>query len=169
MIHMKKRYSVDIESANTTLQNILQECDKEPNSIPFDKLVYSNTLHTAYAKTCRIVSLLLLMFICISPLFFRNPGFSVKNSGFLEKIIVIDHQLYDDRFVLYLSGTNINYNDIYARKNDGTFVFPMSMDEDMGEVVFPFENSSLNIYIPDISGNMLQAVLTTPEETTKQN
>ena len=155
----RKKYSMDLKSANDILQNVLKENNKEPNTVPFDRLVLTNTVNVAFAKIGRIASLCLLVLIALSPLAFRDPGFSVKNSGLIEKIIVTDHQLYPDRFVLYLKGSNINFGDIYARKSDGTFVFPEAIDEDAGEVTFPFEGQSLNIYIPDINGKVLQAIL----------
>ena len=160
MAGQKKKYTMELKSANDTLQNILKECNKEPNTIPFDRLVFTNTVNVAFAKTGRIASLCLLVLIMLSPLTFGNRGFSVKNSGIIEKIIVTDHQLYSDHFVIYLKGNSIVYDDIYARKNDGNFVFPISADPETGEVVFPYEGQSLNIYIPDINGKVLQAILT---------
>ncbi|MBR2274493.1 MAG: hypothetical protein IJ873_00280 [Lachnospiraceae bacterium] len=163
MIHKNMRYQMDLKSANDTLQSVLKTCDKEPNTIPFDKLVFHNTVNAAYAKVCRYLSLALLLFAILSPLTFKDPGFSVRNSGLIERIIVTDHALYEDRFVMYLSGSGIDYKDIYARKNDGNYVFPSSVNEESGEVVFPFEGSSLNIYIPDLNGKVLHAILTANE------
>ena len=155
----RKKYSMDLKSANDILQNVLKENNKEPNTVPFDRLVFSNTVNVAFAKTGRIASLCLLVLIALSPLAFRDNGFSVRNSGLIEKIIVSDHQLYSDHFVMYLKGSNIDYGNIYARKPDGTFVFPVSVDEETGEVAFPYEGLSLNIYIPDLNGKVLQAIL----------
>ncbi len=155
----RKKYSMDIKSADATLQNVLKECNKEPNTVPFDRLVHISAANVAFAKICRIASLCLLVLLSLSPLAFIDTGFSVKNSGLIEKIIVSDHELYEDRFIMRLSGSNIEYDDIYARKPDGAFVFPSSINEDTGEVVFPFEGQSLNIYIPDVNGKVLQAIL----------
>ncbi|MBQ1526115.1 MAG: hypothetical protein IJR19_03920 [Lachnospiraceae bacterium] len=155
----RKKYSMDLKSANDILQNVLKENNKEPNTVPFDRLVFSNTVNVAFAKTGRIASLCLLVLIALSPLAFKDNGFSVRNSGLIEKIIVSDHQLYSDHFVMYLKGSNIDYDNIYARKPDGTFVFPTSVDEETGEVTFPYEGLSLNIYIPDLNGKVLQAIL----------
>ncbi len=159
----RKKYSMDLKSANDILQNVLKENNKEPNTVPFDRLVLSNTVNVAFAKTGRIASLCLLVLIALSPLAFRDNGFSVRNSSLIEKIIVSDHQLYSDHFVMYLKGSNIDYDNIYARKPDGTFVFPTYTDTEAGEVTFPYEGLSLNIYIPDLNGKVLQAILSAEE------
>ncbi len=155
----RKRYSMDLKSADATLQNVLKECNKEPNTVPFDRLVHMNTVNVAFAKICRIASLCLLVLISVSPLAFIDTGFSVKNTGIMEKIIVADHELYSDHFVIYLNGDNIKYDEIFAVKSDGDYVFPSSMNRETGEVVFPFEGQTLNIYIPDSNGKVLQAIL----------
>ncbi|MCR4655808.1 MAG: hypothetical protein K5770_06220 [Lachnospiraceae bacterium] len=155
----RKRYSMDLKSADATLQSVLKECNKEPNTVPFDRLVHMNTVNVAFAKICRIASLCLLVLISVSPLAFIDTGFSVKNSGLMEKIIVSDHELYSDHFVLRLSGDNIEYDDIYAVQSDGDYIFPSATDRETGEVVFPFEGKTLNIYIPDSNGKVLQAIL----------
>ena len=163
MIRKNLRYQMDLKSANDTLQSVLKTCDKEPNTIPFDRLVFNNNVNAAYTKVCRYLSLTLLLFVILSPLTFRDTGFSVRNSGLIEKIIVTDHALYEDHFILHLSGSSIDYQDIYARKNDGNYVFPSSVSEEEGEVVFPYEGSSLNIYVPDLNGKVLHAILTANE------
>ncbi|MBQ7564320.1 MAG: hypothetical protein IJT16_10060 [Lachnospiraceae bacterium] len=163
MIYKSKRYQMDLKSANDTLQSVLKTCEKEPNTIPFDRLVFHNTVNSAYAKLCRYLSLGLLLFTILSPLTFKDPGFSVRNSGLIERIIVTDHELYEDRFVMHLNGSSIAYDDIYARKDDGNFVFPSEISEETGEIVFPYEGSNLNIYIPDLSGKVLHAILTANE------
>lgn len=158
-----KKYSMDLESANSILQNVLKENNKEPNTIPFNKLVQTNKVNTAYAKICRITSIVLLVAICVAPLFFGDRAFSVHKTGAFEGIIVADHQLYEDHFVMYLKGNNINYHDIYARKNDGTFIFPSEIDEEAGVVTFPYSGGGMIIFVPDAGGRILQAVLSEQE------
>ena len=155
-----KKYSMNIEDANSTLQNVFAELDMKPNSIPFDKIVLRGLANTVFAKTCKIIATIFLIISLFTPLAFINNDFVVEPSVGASKIIITDHQLYDDHFSLVLQGNNINYDDIYARLPDGSFVFPSSVNRDNGLVIFPFTESSLNIYIPDINGNVLQAVLT---------
>ncbi len=143
-----------------TVQNVFAELNMTPNSTPFDKIVLKGLANTVFARTCRYISLAFLIASLLTPLAFINSTFIVENKESESKIVISDHQLYDDHFTMVLSGTDINYDDIYARLPDGSFVFPSSIDRTNGFVTFPFDDASLNIYIPDINGNILQAILT---------
>ncbi|MCR5735886.1 MAG: hypothetical protein K6G22_14895 [Lachnospiraceae bacterium] len=155
----KKKYNLDINTADQTLQNVFKSLDKKPNTIPFDKLVLRNAVNRTYTKVSLSVSLTLLLLILVAPLFFINREFRVESTGLKQSIIVTDHRFNGDNFIMTLSGTMIDYDDIYARLPDGTFVFPLSADEETGEVVFPYSGSSLNIFVPDVNGKLLHAIL----------
>ncbi|MCR5330717.1 MAG: hypothetical protein K6E62_05965 [Lachnospiraceae bacterium] len=155
----KKKYNLDINTADQTLQNVFKSLDKKPNTIPFDKLVLRNAVNRTYIKTGLCVSLALLLLILLAPLSFINREFKVEYTGLKQTIVVTDHHLEGDTFVMNLSGIQIDYDDIYARLPDGTFVFPVSADAESGVVVFPYEGTELNIFVPDINGKMLHAIL----------
>lgn len=75
---------------------------------------------------------------------------------------VISH-LRDGAFLyLYLedSGSGVDYAQIKALDPDGNEVSPSSYDEEAGYVEFAYPSSSLNVYIPDKTGNQLHLILT---------
>lgn len=155
----KKKYSMDMNTANQTLQNVFAACNQQPNTIPFDKLVLKGLAQTTLVKFCKWSAAVFLLLVLLAPLTFRNPDFIVSSKGFGQQIAIEDHQLYEDHFIMRLSGENVDYDNIYAKKPDGTVVFPSSADPSERSVVIPYDGSSLNIYIPDNSGNVLQALL----------
>ena len=55
----------------------------------------------------------------------------------------------------------MDYRNIYAVKNDGTVIFPSKIQFVNGdtEVTVPYDGDQLNLYIPDLDGNMIQAIL----------
>ena len=57
-----------------------------------------------------------------------------------------------------LAGTDIDYEGIYAKKENGTVIYPIETDNG-GTVKFRFESGTLNIFIPDTEGGVVQAVL----------
>ena len=60
-----------------------------------------------------------------------------------------------------ISGDMLDYQNIYAQKDDGTAVYPSRIRfvGDSTEVTIPYDGDALNIYIPDLDGNVMQAVL----------
>ncbi|MFT3984939.1 MAG: hypothetical protein QM697_13610 [Lachnospiraceae bacterium] len=155
----KKKYSMDRNTANQTLQNVFAACNQPPNTIPFDKLVLKGLAQTALVKVCKWSAFCFLLLVLLAPLAFQNSEFTVSSKGFGQRIAIENHRLYADHFIMQLSGGSIDYENIYAKKPDGTVVFPVSADPDSGSVVIPYDGNSLNIYIPDNSGNVLQALL----------
>ena len=61
-------------------------------------------------------------------------------------------------FVMTLEGSNIDYDGIYARNENGSVIHPEEYSHD-GTVRFRFESGTLNIFIPDTEGGVVQAVL----------
>lgn len=152
---------MDINTANQTLQNVFAACNKKPNTIPFDKLVLRGLAQTTLVSICKWSAAVFLLLVLLSPLAFRNPDFSVSSKGFGQRIAIVDHHLYTSSFEMELSGGNIDYTNIYAKKPDGTVVFPssVSLNGKTMTVRIPYDGTSLNIYIPDTDGNIIQAVL----------
>lgn len=67
---------------------------------------------------------------------------------------------------LYLEdeGSGIDYEAVYAMEAEGERVEPLSYDEKTGCIEFAFPESSMNVYIPDRSGNRLQLIVSVSEE-----
>ena len=75
-------------------------------------------------------------------------------------ITVTNHYLDEENecFVMQITGSNIDYDGIYARRENGAIIYPIDSDRS-GTVRFRFEKGTLNIYIPDTEGGIVQAVL----------
>ena len=158
MKHMK--YSMDMQTANDILQNVFLAGEQAPNTIPFDKLVLRGKARTTLISVALWISTVMLVLILLSPLAFRS-SFKVEDHGVGNSVRITSHQLYTDVFVLLIAGDHVDYDAIYALKNDGTPVYPTHIRfvNDEIEVTLPYDGSALNIYIPDDNGNTLQAVL----------
>lgn len=79
-----------------------------------------------------------------------------------ETPVVVSNHYAEDMISLYLSdtGSGVDYEKIKAIDLDGKEVSPYSYDENEDVVVFAYPEKSLNIYIPDKTGNTLQLILT---------
>lgn len=157
----RKKYNMDMNTANQTLQNVFAACSQAPNTVPFDKLMLKGLAQTALVTACKWIAAGFLLLILVAPLAFRNSDFSVSSKSFRESISITDHQLYEHEFKMVLNGSDVDYDNIYAKKPDGTFVFPSSVNisNDTMIVTIPYDGISLNIYIPDKNGKTLQAIL----------
>jgi hypothetical protein len=123
-------------------------------------LLFKNIANTTLVKFGKWFSVALFVLILLCPVIFYKAGKQADSKDGRTDITVTEHHIDENEqcFVMTLSGTNIDYEGIYAKKEDGSVIYPISTDPD-GTVRFHFENGTLNIYIPDTEGGIVQAVL----------
>ena len=160
MFRRNKIYSINRKAANEALQNVFAACEQTPNTQSLDALLFKNIANTTLVKTGKWMSIALLLLILFCPVVFYISGKNAVNSEHKTDITVTELHMDADNglFVMKLSGTGIDYNGIYAKKEDGSVIRPVETETD-GTVKFRFESGTLNIFIPDTEGGIVQAVL----------
>src|SRR5574344_1679023 len=137
MLHFrkKKKYVMDIKTADKTLQNVFAACNKEPNSIPFDKLLLRQKLNTK-GYTCRMwISFAILLLTFLAPLAFKPSSFKLASSASSDRNIQIVESHTEDNgqeFVLTLMGDDIDYDHITMTDQHGNSYQTISCDPDAG-------------------------------------
>ena len=160
MFRRNKIYSIDKKAANEALQNVFAACEQTPNTQSLDALLFKNIANTTLVKLGKWLSIALMLLILFCPLVFYMAGKNAETKTHKADIVVTNHYLdtENDRFVMELSGSNIYYDGIYAKSESGAVIHPIETDQN-GTVVFRFESGTLNIFIPDTEGGIVQAVL----------
>ena len=160
MFRRNKTYSINRKAANEALQNVFEACEQTPNTQSLDALLFKNIANTTLVKAGKWMSVALLVLILLSPTVFYYAGSHTSSKPHKTDITVTSHYLDRENncFVMELSGTNIDYDGIYAKKENGSVIYPVETDES-GVVKFRFESGTLNIFIPDTEGGIVQAVL----------
>ena len=157
----RHKYTMDMTTANSILQNVFIAGEQSPNTTPFDKIVLRSRAKTTLVTACMWVGIVMLLLVLLSPLAFHSQELKVTSFEADKNIQIASHQLYSSEFVMMISGEMLDYKNIYAVKDDGTMVFPSRIRfvNDQTEVTIPYDGTSLNIYIPDLDGNVMQAIL----------
>lgn len=160
MFRRNKTYSINRKAANEALQNVFAACEQTPNTQSLDALLFKNIANTTLVKAGKWMSVVLLVLILLSPVAFymaRDDGSSRPHK---TDITVTNHYLDEENgcFVMQITGSNIDYDGIYAKRENGAIIYPVDSDRS-GTVRFRFEKGTLNIYIPDTEGGIVQAVL----------
>ena len=157
----RHKYTMDMTTANTILQNVFIAGEQQPNTTPFDKIVLRSKAQTTMVTACMWVGIVMLLLTLLSPLAFSSQDFKVTESPSARSMQIVSHQLYTTEFVMMIEGDKVDYRNIYALKNDGSVVYPSKIQFVNGntEVTIPYDGDQLNLYIPDLDGNMIQAIL----------
>lgn len=155
-----KKYSMDYNEANNTLQNIFDACNVSHNTIPFDKIMLRSMAEPRLVNhVCKLAIFILLLVILCPLTFKRDSSFAVLNNSINQPVVVTDHQLFSDSFSMKIYGSGIQYDKINASRDNGSIIFPSSIDTANGLIVFPYDGKSLSISIPCENGYELKAVL----------
>ena len=160
MFRRNKVYSINRKAANEALQNVFAACEQTPNTQSLDALLFKNIANTTLVKLGKWLSIALLLLILLCPLVFYMAGKNAGTKTHKAEIAVTNHYLDEenDCFVMELSGNDIYYEGIYAKNETGSVIYPIETDQN-GTVKFHFESGTLNIFIPDTEGGIVQAVL----------
>ena len=160
MFRRNKVYSINKKAANEALQNVFAACEQKPNTQSLDALLFKNIANTTLVKTGKWLSVALMLMVLLCPLVFYKAGKDVRKPVHKADIAVTAHYLDEENgcFVMELAGTDIDYDGIYAKNETGSVVWPLETDHN-GTVKFRFEDGTLNIFIPDTEGGIVQAVL----------
>lgn len=155
-----KMYKMDKRAASETLKNVFEANNAEPNKVSLDTLVLRNKANTTMVKVCKWIAIVMLVLVIIAPLAFHSHGnLNLDGIKTSSQVKVVSHELYDDHFVMVLSGDTIDYEGIYCKELNGKLVLPTSIDRNTGTVVIPYDKGTLNIYIPCTDGKVVQAML----------
>jgi len=160
LFRKKNKYSMDMEIANQTLQNVFAACDAPPNTVPFDKLVLRQRAHTRILCYAKWVCFLCLILILIEPLAFQGFPSRLHTTEKINHIRIEKHYIQDHKFHIYLEGTDLNLAGSYITSTDGTVYPPDCFDNATGEIVFPYPGGEINIFISQGKDEYLQIVLT---------
>ncbi len=156
----KKIYQMDMEQANTALQNIFAACNQAPNTIPFDKLVLRKQLNTGLYTRLIVITAITLVFTLLSPLMIV-PAAGLFAPGSPQKTVeLLDDYRSGDILYLTFSQGNVLYEDAYLETADGEIIPALSYDADTNTIAFPYmEDVECNIYIPVADGQPLHFLL----------
>lgn len=159
----QKKYEIDINTANTALQNVFVACKQTPNTIPFDKLLLRQKANTRLYNLLLCIVTAVLLFTFFSPLII-TPISNIVGGDVAKTTFVKTHYLRNDILYIQLEGEDIHFNAAYMSSADGMLYEPASYDEASQTICFEYINKECNIYIPYGEDKQLH-LLFTPSET----
>ena len=156
----RKKYNVDIKTADKILQNVFAESHVEPNTISFETLVKKNRISLISDNIYLIVSIVLFLFTLIGPLFLpRSNVFLSVESSKDRQLAVVSHSVKAGSFTIRLDGPKVDVSATYIVDSDGNEHIPKAYDPVSNTLVFPCDSGDYNIFIYDVDGRCLHLLL----------
>ena len=157
----KETYEMDHNAADAALQSILAACDKEPNTIPFEKLTHRFKNNTTLYTVMLILTGVLFFATLLAPLYIPPIIELVEPYFAPEPVVLINDYVEDNILYLEFTGDNIQFEKAYMKTNDNRIENVLSYDVDTGVISFPYyDNIESNIYIPVKGSETLQFLVT---------
>lgn len=144
MFSIKKTYQMNMDDANTALQNIFAACNTPPNTVPFDKILLQQTAHTKpYDTTLRMIAVLLFLTLILPFVFigFRQPDN-------VSPITIKEQYVAGDKLYLKMDFGNhtIKFEEAYLVSQGGIIYEIVSYDTQT--LCFPYIAPNCSVYIP---------------------
>ncbi len=157
----KKRYEMDIKTADKMLQNVFAACDTQPNKVPFDKIVLRNKTDIRSERLLICITAFLFILTLITPLFLpKGSAFVSVDPSQGRPLSVISHEMKEDSFNITFEGNRIDISSSYMEGTDGSVVYASSYDDSTNTVTFPYDKKEYNIYVYDVNGKCIHLLLT---------
>lgn len=159
--HRKRKYEMNIDTANAILQNVFAAGEKTPNRIPFDTLMLRGRADTRFYDRALVLLAVLLCLTFLLPLAIVPLAKRLEPSVDEGYAVLTADYISDGLLCLEVRGCGICCADAWMETSDGTVCQVLSYDEDRGLLCFPYvEAAEANIYIPVKNGEPLHLLLT---------
>lgn len=159
--HRKRKYEMNIDTANAILQNVFAAGEKTPNRIPFDTLMLRGKADTRFYDRALALLAVLLCLTVLSPLAVVPLAKGLDASVDGGRAVLTADYVSDGCLYLEVHGYGVRYEQAWLEASDGTVCQVLSYDEDSGLLCFPYiKAAEANIYIPVENGEPLHLLLT---------
>ncbi len=156
----QKNYELDAVNANAVLQNVFAASHRQPNTIPFDKLVLrapvnEKKFNIAIYHAIALLIVTLLLPVAVIP-FTRAIA--------PKQIVLVSDEVQDNILRLGFEGDGIEYRDAYIYTIAHGVEYALAYNPDTKTIDFPYHPSeTINIYVRSLDGNLVHFLLI-PEE-----
>ncbi len=151
---------MDIKTANETLQKVFAACDTPPNTIPFDKIVLRQKARTHIFFIGKWICFVCIILTLLAPLVFLNSPSSYSHTVGSGQLKIEEHSIKNNKIYLNLSGQDFDLRYSYAIAKDGSIYLPDTYSNETGELVFPYPEKPLQIFVSWNKEEFLQIIIT---------
>jgi len=145
----KNTYQMDINQANSTLQNVFAACDQAPNTIPFDKIILRQKANTKIYNRLITVTAVILLLTFLSPLVIVPVANLIEHITVPAPVVLLNDYVEDNILYLQFEGDNILYEEAYVEEINGKRHYAVTYDTKKQLIGFPYiREIEFNIYIP---------------------
>ena len=157
----RKVYTMDVNIASKTLQNVLTTCNREPSNIPLDELLMRQKPQTRFYTVMKYLTLVLLLLTFLSPFAFKHPPVRFQTTATGSGEFILDsHYVMNGNLYLEVRGETIDVSDCYMLTDSGARFTPSSFNKKKGQISFPYDGEGANIYIESVNGSSIQIIMT---------
>jgi len=151
---------MDLSSANSTLQNVFAACEKEPNIIPFDKIILRRKADTRAACLCKFTTLFMIAILIFIPLFTVRKGATIEMEHNISSIHIVDHYVTENAINLTLAEDNYYTPSCYSLDINGIRNLAMIDPNMPNRLIFVYTGVTIHLYLCDEYGKYLHVIVT---------
>ncbi len=159
LFHRKKIYKMDMASANDTLQNVFAACEKEPNTIPFDKIVLRRKADTRLTCICKFTTLIMILALIFIPLFTLRTSTNIETEYNKSSLHIVDHFVTEKFIHLTFEEANYYAPSCYSLDTNGQRSLALIDHTNPTHLVFAYTGVTIHLYLCDEYGEYLHLII----------
>ena len=154
-------YELDAVNANAVLQNVFAASHRQPNTIPFDKLVLRQPVDEhKFTRSIRLCAVLLIVTL-LAPL----AVIPITRALAPRDIVLVSDEVQGNILRLGFDGDGLYYDNAYIYTTDYGVEYAVAYNPDTKTIDFPYHSGeTTNIYIRSTEGNLIHFLLI-PEDS----
>lgn len=155
-----KKYTLTIDTADKTLQNIFAACEQTPNNIPLQRLASQKS---AIVKPLNImigVCHFVLFIVLLLPFVMHQPKYHFTTYNKYDSFYIKEHYAEQENVFIRVNTTELNLSKCYMVDSKGAQYPVKDFNTTTNTLILPFYDDFGDIYLSDESGHTLHVLLT---------
>lgn len=161
ILQKENRYTMDSAAADKALQNVLNSCGGNTETMTVKTCTETSVPKTASYTIGRWLALLMLFLTFLFPLAFPHSktALQITDQGSYTELSLDSHYVLNDNLYLQFYGEPLDVSKCYMLTADGYHYTSIYYDEKNNLIAFPFGEESANIYIEGQNGSILHLIM----------
>lgn len=157
---LQKKYKMNVQLAESTLQNVFCACNVKSNTASIKKLQEKQQREAVYYRIILFCIFNVIIFILLSPFYFRSfPAKISELESTSSTLKVSQYHMQNGIFYITFDGDNINYNEITLSDSKSNQLQLLSYNEETATISFLYTDEELNLFVPQKNGKVLHLLL----------
>lgn len=159
-INAPQKYTLNLDTANQTLQNIFEACEQTPNDVPLQILASQKDAIVRPISVMVWVCHIVLFLVLLLPFLLNQTKYQFTSYTSFDSFYVKENYAEEKNIYIRLNSNDIDFTKCYLIDSQGTEIAASDFNTSTNTITFPYDDSNVDIYVSDQQNQVLHLLLT---------